>query len=387
MANVLDYIEWRGDLTMEASPFNEVDNLILSEFSYLDMSDIVGNKTEDEPVPLHEAVDKFFKDKNFEEMSLGLILPSAIFDMAKLMAKAPRYKDLLLWGYVSQVDRTTEYQFSAICVDIDPKTTFVSYRGTDDTIIGWKEDFNMALNHHVPSQILATKYVEAIAKATRNKLILGGHSKGGNLAIYAAANCNNRTNKKILKIYSNDGPGFSTGFLSSPGYKSIEDRTISIVPQGSIVGLLLEHTEKHTVVASSYKGVFQHDGFSWLVKGNQFIKCDHLDQESLLVNKAVTSWLANMDDNQKKQFGDSFFDILFSSDASTLEELNRDKLKLFKALSAVDPAKKKLINDKIGQLFKEGRLVLGSAMETTLKDVKEHIFNKQKDDNTKRLRH
>ena len=378
MANILDYIEWRGDLSMEVSPFNEVDNLILSEFSYLDMSDIVSSNVNQEPVPLHIAVTRFFEEKSQNKESLGLILPTAILDMAKLMAKSVRYKDLLLWGYVNQVDRTTEYQFSAICIDIDRKTTFVAYRGTDDSIIGWKEDFNMAISTNVPSQIFATKYVETISKINKNKLILGGHSKGGNLAVYAAAHCNLKINKRIIKVYSNDGPGFCAGFLSSKEYAGIKDRVVSIVPKSSIIGMLLEHIEDHTVVASSSRGVFQHDGFSWSVKGNEFIKVDGLDQESLLVNRTLTTWLSNMDDEQKKLFGDTLFDILFSSDASTLEELNRDRRKFFKALSSVDPAKRKLINEKLGLLIKEGRITLGSVFESTVKDIKENLFSKNK---------
>lgn len=378
MANILDYIEWRGDLSMEDSPFNEVDNLILSEFSYLDMSDIVSQDMSDEPITLSTAVERFFQDKDPQELSLGLILPGAIFDMAKLMAKATRFKDLLLWGFVNHVDRSSELQFSAICIDIDHRTTFVSYRGTDDTIIGWKEDFNMALNPHVPSQLMAADYVETVAHHTKNKLILGGHSKGGNLAVFAAANACRRTCKRILQVYSNDGPGFSTGFLSSEGYERIKDRVVSIVPQGSIVGLLLEHLEDHIVVASSSRGVLQHDGYSWLVKGNRFVRSSGLDQESLLINRTVNSWLSTMDDAQKRQFADSLFDILFSSDATTLEELNKDKRKFFKALSSVDASKRKFVNERLGQLFREGRMALGSMLESTLLEISDSLFNRSK---------
>lgn len=378
MANILDYIDWRGDLPMEVSPVNEVDVLILSELAYLDFSNIISSDMEAEPVTICDAVTRYFEEHEDQDLSLGLILPSAIFDMAKRMANSPRFKDLPMWGYVNDIDMSTEIQFSAVCIDINRKTTFVSYRGTDDTLIGWKEDFNMALSPEIPAQYTAVDYVNRVARHTRNKLILGGHSKGGNLAVYAAAKCSARTRKRLINAYSYDGPGFTKGFLSTTDYRTIQNRVVSIVPQDSIVGMLLEHLEDHIIVASSSRGLLQHDGYTWQVIGSQFVRSQGLSEESILINRTVNAWLASMDDDQKRQFTDAFFDILFSSDATTLDEINRDKRKFLRAMANVDSSKRKFVNDKLAALFREGKQTIASMIESTLKEIKENLFSKAK---------
>ncbi len=378
MANIIDYIDWRGDLPIPVSPANEVDFLILSELAYLDFSDIISSDMEAEPVTISDAVTRYFGQRDGQDLSLGLVLPNAILDMAKRMADSPRFKDMPMWGYVNDIDIGTEIQFSAVCIDIDSKTTFVSYRGTDDTLIGWKEDFNMALSQEVPAQYTAVDYVNRVAQHTRSKLILGGHSKGGNLAVYAAAKCSAKARKRLINAYSYDGPGFTKGFLSTSEYLAVQDRVVSIVPQDSIVGMLLEHLEDHIVVASSSKGLLQHDGCTWQVIGPGFVRSQGLSDESILMNRTVNAWLASMDDEQKREFTDTFFDILFSSDATTLDELNRDKRKFLRALANVDSAKRKFVNDKLAALFREGKQTLTGMIESTIREIRENLLSKGK---------
>ncbi len=378
MSNILDYIDWRGDLSFADAPFNEVDNLILSEFCYLDLSGIVSGSMRSSPVTLSDAVEKFFREREGQDLSIGLLIPTAIFPLARKMAESRRYKGIRLWGYVNEISISYEQQFSAVCADLDRNTTFVAFRGTDDTIIGWKEDFNMALSPEVPAQMLASFYIDSVARHNRKKLILGGHSKGGNLAVYASVKCHPDTSDRITAVYSNDGPGFTEGFLNLPRYKLMQSRIHSIVPQGSVVGMLLEHTEDHAVVASVNKGVLQHDGFSWKVLGDHFVRVGELSGDSVFTSKTVSSWLAGMDPAERREFVDALFDVLFSTNATTLEELNHDKPGFFKALSQIDPAKRKLINDRLGDLFKEGRNTIGSWINNLFADIRQSIDARQK---------
>ena len=245
MGNVMDYLEWRGDLTFEQSPFNDVDNVILAQLAYVDFRDVIPSVQMNRGITLKKASEIFFDLHTEEELSRD---KSFIKDAPYLMKKAAstkRFKDVILSDYVDTIDETLEKQFGAFHIKLTPQLTYVAFRGTDDTLVGWKEDFNMSFISPVPSQEDAVKYLNDTCSYIRGRLYVGGHSKGGNLAIYSAINCNKRVKKKIKCVYNNDGPGFDISVIKSEEYQSMLPYIRSIVPENSIVGMLY-HSKKLT---------------------------------------------------------------------------------------------------------------------------------------------
>ena len=334
MANIIDYLDWRGDLTLEVSPFNEVDNLLLSELSFLDLAGIVPDAGQGPSVPLREAVTAYFRKNEGRDLSMGVLVPDQIPEMAEKMALSRRFSDWKLDCYRACLDTEQEIQFAALTIDLGNGSLYLSFRGTDDTIVGWKEDFNMAFLSTVPSQRLAVDYIRDVAaRYPRRKLYIGGHSKGGNLTVYGAVFCGAKIQRRILTAYNNDGPGFKESLVDRPEYQAVRDRIVTIVPQSSVVGMLLEHDDNYCVVKSSRQDIFfQHDGFSWEVLGTRFVHLDGISQGGRIHDQAIRAFISEMDDQQRAAFVDALFEVLGSTNAKTLTELDADWVKSLSAM-------------------------------------------------------
>lgn len=357
MGTILDYLDWRGDLTLEQDSFNEVDNLLLAELSFLELTDIVPDVGRGRSVKLRKAVETYFAQREGEALSMGVLVPDQILTMARKMAKVPRFRDMRLTGFRSILDREREIQFAALTIELGDGSLYLSFRGTDDTLVGWKEDFNMTFLTAVPSQQLAVDYLRETAARSRGKTLrLGGHSKGGNLAVYAGVHCGAAVQKRLAAVYNNDGPGFKESLLDREEYRAVRDRIVTIVPQSSVVGMLLEHDDNYYVVQSSQQGLNQHDGFSWQVLGPAFVPAEERSQEGRVNEKAIRGFFANLDDSQRRMFVDAMFEVLGSTNAQTLTELDSDR---FKSLTAMAKTFK--------DLDRESRQVLGEALRTILK--------------------
>lgn len=357
MGSILDYLGWRGDLTLKQSPFNEVDNLLLAELSFLELTDIVPDIGQGRSVKLHRAVEEYFARREGQEISMGVLVPDQILTMAREMAASPRFRDMSLSGFRSILDPEQEIQFAALTIDTGDGCLYLSFRGTDDTLVGWKEDFNMTFLTKVPSQELAVEYVRETAHRSRGKqLRLGGHSKGGNLAVYGAVYCGSTVQKRLETVYNNDGPGFKESLLERAEYQAVRERIVTIVPQSSLVGMLLEHDNNYHLVQSSQQGLYQHDGFSWQVLGTHFVPVEERSAEGLVNEEAIRGFFANLDDEQRRQFTDAIFEVLGSTNAQTLTELDSDRLR---SLTAMVKTYK--------ELNKESRQVLAEAVRVILK--------------------
>ena len=329
MANLLDYLDWRGDLTLEQAPFNEVDNLILAELSFVDFSGIVPPPGQGDSVPLHQAAETFFGAvPPGEKIDMGVLVPDAIPDMLRKMASSRRFRDMKLNCFISWLDTEKAEQFAALTIETGDGLLYLSFRGTDDTLAGWKEDFLMACLPEIPAQKMAVQYVRNVARQfPRKRLRLGGHSKGGNLAVYAGVYAPDSVQKRIHAIWSNDGPGFHDDLLDLPEHQRVADRIVSIVPKSSVVGMLLEHEEDYTVVDSSQQGLMQHDGFSWEVLGDHFVKLRSVTRQGRLNDLTLKEWVHNMPLDQREKFVDGLFTVLSASGAVTLTDLKEESLK------------------------------------------------------------
>ncbi|MBQ7375571.1 MAG: DUF2974 domain-containing protein [Clostridia bacterium] len=364
---LFDYLSWRGDLSFEAVPLCEVDSLILSILAYIDFTNFVREEpaTEKKPPVLLTVTKDFLRAQNGAIPNMGLIIPKETVTLLARAAKTPRFGLTRPFCYVNKICDEEQKQFSAISFSLGDKDTFIAFRGTDDTLVGWKENFNMSFMHPVPAQREAVEYLESIAARTEGKIYLGGHSKGGNLAVYAATKASESTRERIVAVYNNDGPGFDAEFIHGEDYKTIKDRIYTLVPQSSVVGMLLEHEESYTVVKSRLSGLLQHNGFSWEVMGGSFIRLDSISEESKLIDGSLHEWLEQMSVEEREAVVDSLYEALSAQGAKTLSDLGADKKKIVKAWSAMD-------NEARNQVRKCVNIIFGKKKQPKeIKDLKE----------------
>lgn len=299
---ILEYLKWRGDLEFKSDKFNKIDALILARVSYIYFEGII---KKNETKVLKEAMNEFLESEDREQRT---IWPYDI-DLAKALIKSKRYSNLILSDYVNNVDNDEEKQFSAMVITLPDNVRYVSFRGTDDTVVGWKEDFNMSFTNKVPAQIESVSYLKKVLEKYDDKVIIGGHSKGGNLAIYSSIFIEDEYKKRILRIYNFDGPGFNNEILEDQRYEMILSKIETYIPKASVVGLFLERKEKVKIVGSSQKLIMQHDVYSWNILGKDFIYEKNLTVDSKVLSKSVTSWLETVEEEQRKEF----VDLLFTS--------------------------------------------------------------------------
>ena len=370
MANLLDYLEWRGDLTLAQSPFNEVDNLILAELAFVNFNGIVPAPGVGIGMPLRQAAEIYFsKFAADAQIRLGVLVPDEIPEMLQKMAASQRFGDMQLNCFVDWLDVGKGEQFAALTVDTGDGALYLSFRGTDDSLAGWKEDFEMACMPEVPAQKKALEYTRVVAKQfPRKKLRLGGHSKGGNLAIYAGVFSPEKLQNRMTDIWSNDGPGFHMDLPNLPEYGRIESKVHSIVPKSSVVGMLLEHAENYTVVDSDQLGLMQHDGFSWQVMGNHFVTLRQVTCQAHISDQELRKWVHSLSVEQREKFVTALFDILTASGAVTLTDLKAEKFKaagpMVKAMKDLDKETRDGLLNFMKILFKSNaRLVLEGIQE------------------------
>ena len=364
---LFDYLSWRGDLSFDTVPLCEVDSLILSILTYIDFGDFVSEKLsfEKKPPVLLTVTKDFLRAQNGAIPSMGLIIPKETVTLLARAAKTPRFGLIRPFGYVNRICDEEQKQFSAISFALGEKDTFVAFRGTDDTLVGWKENFNMSFMHPVPAQREAVAYLEAVAAATEGNIYLGGHSKGGNLAVFAATKASESVRARIVAVYNNDGPGFDADFIHGEDYTAIKDRIYTFVPQSSVVGMLLEHEESYTVVKSRLSGLLQHNGFSWEVMGKGFIRLDSICEESKLIDSSLREWLEEMSAEERESVVDSLYEALSAQGAKTLSDLGADKKKIVKAWSAMD-------NESRNQVRRCINIIFGKKKQPKeIKDLKE----------------
>ena len=350
MYNIIDYIKWRGDLSFTDTPFNEVDNLIFTQLSYLDFADIVPLKLT-ESVTLKEAWDKYTKIGRKPD---SVILPEEIYGMFMEMAKTARFSEIRLSGYVSNHDEATEKQFAAITINFGKKV-YVSFRGTDDSLIGWKEDFNLAFMESVPAQRDAASYLNRVMRDIMfYPVYIGGHSKGGNLSLYAAMHCKKIYKRRIKGIYTNDSPGFLEKVVESREYKEAAAKMISIVPEGSVIGQLLNHGRSDDIIVKCESSMLrQHDPFTWQVLQNEFVRAAGLNEKSLMVDEVISSWLSGLSKEERESFAEAIFEFFTVSDAKNLKDIMDDKIGFLRALGKLSKETRKDIGKNIGQIVEQ----------------------------------
>ena len=367
MGNIMDYISWRGDLSFEQSQFNEVDNLILACFSYVNL-DGISAVTKQKGIGLKKLTKEFMKLHTMKELEADKSFIRLAPFMMMEMAKSVRFGKCVVRNYVNDIVTEAEQQFAAMEIVLEDGTSYVSFRGTDDTIIGWKEDFNLSTGV-VPAQKRAIEYLQKISEHTDGMLRVGGHSKGGNLAIYGSVMCKS-AHEKIFEIYSNDGPGFSREFQELPEMKEMMPKIIRIIPEYSIIGTLLEHEKEPVIVASSSKGLLQHDGFSWEVQGPALVRRDRLNKTALRFIEILHKWIDGMDMEQKRLLIEDLFATLQASGYENLSEVQSGGLK---SLAAMVKRVEKFAPESRGMMQELLTAICGGWLEQLQADTKDKL--------------
>lgn len=387
METVLDYLKEYGDCSFRDMPMTEVDSLALCQLSYLKFDGMVpGVRENSSSVTLqslkeHPDYEKLFADVRYEEVNRALI---------EGMLAGKRFRNMKLNCYVNIIEKQWETQFSAITYILDDGTVYVAYRGTDETIVGWKEDFNMAFLSPVPGQEYSVGYLNSVADRIRVPFYVGGHSKGGNLAVYSAMNCRPEVQDRILRVFSMDGPGFRPEVLERCGYDLIADRVTKILPHSSLVGMLFESDMNYQVVASKTFGLAQHDPYTWLVERDHLKHVNDIYERRKRMDNTLNTWILSLDEKQLRTFVDTLYQVISASRADNLIEFTaewkRSMNGIIAALKEVDEDTTKVLKTVVKALFDIAGANIKEEFTKNTRDVISGTKELMKQSKSKRFR-
>ena len=343
MGTLSDYIKWRGDLAFSQDGFNTIDNLVLSCLSYVAFEDVfAGSDAHEMDIA---TVNKLYfskphDDSKYNEGSILKDAPRAL----KAIAKTNRYKDVIIRNYVNKIEQDKTLQFAAMEFLLPDGTSYVAFRGTDDSIVGWKEDFMLALEE-VEAERQAVNFLNNIAASSDRKIRVGGHSKGGHLAMYATAMCHEDIRGRIINVYSNDGPGFMESVAETDAMKAICPKLISVIPEESIVGLLMQPIGKPIVVKSTAIALAQHNVATWCLEGKELTTTKDVSKTAKFVDKKLKENISKMTNEELNDFVENLFSIFEATGAITLADMKKSGLKGLQAMTQ----KASNITKKIGK--------------------------------------
>lgn len=300
--------------TFEQHPFSEVDSLILSWLSYIDLPDEIKEKSK-EGVPFRDI----FYAEYFEYMLEHVNFPEDTKRLLTAAAASPRFRNMVIYHYQEEIDASVDMQYSAVTFQLNEDTLYVAFRGTDSTFTGWKEDLKLSLLEPTQSQKRAMQYLNKIGELGYHNLYVGGHSKGGNMAVYASANCKESVRNKIILVFSHDGPGFLDDDLIQEGFGAIRERIRKTIPQSSLIGMFFEQEAECRIVQSTAVSVAQHNPFTWLLSGRDFLEKQKLTKDAKVLYKSMNQWIKGLDQESREKFINVAFDLLEETGADSFE--------------------------------------------------------------------
>lgn len=362
MGIIFDYLDQVAYDSIYDTPLNELDMLMLTEITYLPFDQIVSDQmSPDCTCRLFEAAEKVPQD-------LSMLVTKNRLKLLEKVASSTRFKNIKLMGYVNDIDPDVQKQFAAMIFKIKPDSYVLTFRGTDDSIIGWKEDFHMTYMDQVPAQKTAVNYLRKAMDALPGQFILTGHSKGGNLASYAASQIEPEYQERIQSIYSYDAPGLNHSVITSQGYQTISDKIKRYIPQGSIVGMMLETPKQAQIVKSTaIGGLAQHDTFTWQSSDQTFVLLDNLNPDSLQVDKTLKNWVNSVSDEELKDFFDLFFGLILDAGICSINDLT--KLENFNKILAVFENANALTDEEREMLTRLAKLLVDMRYQSWKDDM------------------
>lgn len=324
MPTIFDYLKANQYDSFYDKEFTVLDALALTELAYLPFEDLVPAE-----ISVQNYISLQHLAEQFEEKFQGKFPPLGMVNAHRLkllsyLSSFKRYKHIRALGFANDVSLDSQKQFAAITYQIKPKEYLMVFRGTDDSIIGWKEDFHLTYMKEIPAQLAARDYLKEVLDKLDGKVWLAGHSKGGNLATYAACHVETSIQDRIQKIYSFDAPGLHSSIRNSDNFKAIEGKILSIIPENSIVGMMLETPETDLVVKSKTFGLLQHLMVSWEIEGDQFKVVPKVTEDSIQVDQTLKTWTANLSEEELRDFFDLFFGLFIEADIHRFGDITVD---------------------------------------------------------------
>lgn len=348
MKNMLDYIKEFGHVSFEERAFSEIDALVLTELEYLPLEKVVPSDENGENFVTVKEIAEYMQEHKQELFDENpMMITQERHEVSQVIADAPRFQSLKFFGVVSEWDKDTTKQFAAVTVEVEPSVRLVVFRGTDETLIGWKEDFLMTYSPLVAAQTDAKEYLAKQASLFDGDLMVSGHSKGGNLAIYAAATQEEDVQLRIVDIFCFDSPGLYRSVLETKGYQNIVPLAMRYIPQDSLVGLMLESEVPYVIVKSNATGAMQHSAMTWEIEDGQFIKMEKLTKNSQLNDQTFKKWTESVSDEELELFWNVFFELLFNAGIDTVNDLYGQFMhyvqEFLKAAGEMDEEKRELL--------------------------------------------
>lgn len=328
--DIITYVYETGNESFEEKPYTAEDALVFARLSYVPFQLLAW----DTAYSISSAYE-YLSSLTFEEK----VLIEWDDELLAACASSDRYKDVAVLDFISDTDLLTDKQFSAVTFTPDSDLYFVAFRGTDNTVVGWKEDFNMSFITPVPSQAESVRYLSSVMdEYPSGTFVLTGHSKGGNLAIYSASFVSEAKQDSILEVFSFDGPGFPDEVLEEDGYQRMRDRIRLYVPKSSVIGMLLSRDLSYTAVDSNaLSGFRQHDIYTWMITEGAFVLAEGVDDQSRFFDRTIRSTLATLDDNEREELVDLIFSLAEDTGKSTFasmkEQFLRSALSIVKGFS------------------------------------------------------
>ena len=360
--NLMDYLTMRGDLTFSQSDFNSVDALILSQIAYSNIEGLVSSEF-NQKITLLELAQRFIASKDFEtRCNMGAMINPLTPELLRAAAKSHRFSNVKVCGFINKIDEKAIEQFSALTYQLEKDRFVVALRGTDDTIVGWYEDFNLGYMPEVPAQKDTREYISRAMGALKGHFIITGHSKGGNLSVFGGMSVPKKSLGRLDAVYNFDGPGFFAPVYEHPEFQQIKDRVFAFFPEFCVVGMMFEHVNQYKIVACSADGILQHDPFSWNVMGPEFEAAGAFDEASEIFYSSFNAWAKKMSPQDRKKFIDTFFDVIYASGAKTNYEIDQNKILCGGKMIA-----------RLAELSEEERKAVVRAFKVFVKVAKDNI--------------
>ena len=362
MATIIDYVRATTQ-TFGELPLGRVDSLVFSWLAYCRMPETATAVRGKAGVALGELC----APSNWLEMSAGMHKPSATQELLAAVTASPRFSPVVACLHTERSSKATEEQFSATTFCLPGGGAYAAYRGTDNTLVGWKEDFNMAFAESVPAQVSAKAYLKLVATELEGPLWVGGHSKGGNLAVYALCTAGEEVRHRVAKCFSHDGPGFNELTRASAGWVDSWEQVDKTVPDESLIGLLMEpHAQECTIVKSTDPGIMQHSPFTWVVEGTDFATKSAITYETYRRNKRFASWLGDMDAASRERFVEILYKLAQATGEVTfsglIDSFSKGSLSLIdKRLDTLDADDRSFFIDAVDELA--ATMLLGPASD------------------------
>ncbi len=356
--SIIDYLEWRGDLSFQQLELGEVDALIFAWLIYYTMEDLQEKGIKVAGLTVKEVAEEHVKQfgpfKDVDPMKKPFPVENAEL-MFRMASETERFGNAVVEDFAALNGKMSGAQFAAGCFLPGDGSRVVAFRGTDTSVAGWKENFRMAYEQRVPAQLLASAYLEK--SVDERPIIICGHSKGGNLATYTAMQSRDATDQKIRKVYNFDGPGFGYNWKATEKFARLRDRLVTIVPESTIIGALLDHDDQCGIIQSEMTGFLQHNAFCWHVKRSEFVRVESRSKSSLAIEKAMIGWLGDLNDTERKEAVQMLFGIIEEMGMTDFRELGDDTarkvMQLLKGLNGWSPRQKERIGRLIVELLRQ----------------------------------